>query len=587
MPDPARRAPTRDTLLVAPFDLAAIAGQLAAHRGVPMQSAVPLTSVDELAWTARFGAATSTGRSDGLLYPFGVAPPGGPSAALPAQFARGLAGLYDRRTKAIWIRSHDDRPEGTRAWTMVHEFEHALQDQSSKLRIAPRGADEALAFRAAIEGDAEITTAAFVASRGLSLDHWLARLLAHVKTPAAGQDGFGDAPEFIRRQWVFPYVDGTLFVGALYRAGGYPLVDRMFQSPPVSTEQVLHPEKYLAGELPVPVPVPDPPEGRTLKAAGHMGELRIGALLSPCEGPSIEDTLSGWGGDSYAILTDAGQGLAVLWSSVWDDVASAQHFEDLARSRDACARARLGGSIAPQPATVVRDGDRVAYVLGLPADASAATARALLAVPLTRSAADPPLGPVRLRPLADPGSFVGKGSMRGGRYVSDPLGLSLSVQGFDVVATTDDAEVTLEEWFGMTALRLNVSAVMSAWTPALEQRMAWEMMGADEAAGLLVVYLGDAAIATGAGPGRALRWSRGEGTGAALVLVPVCSGKITLVMAAGGGGPRVWEEIQRVARRLRFDSASPACRFATEDGPSESASIETSQRAGAGQTPVP
>jgi hypothetical protein len=361
----------------------------------------------------------------------------------------------------------------------------------------------------------------------------------------------------------------------------------MFQSPPVSTEQVLHPEKYLAGELPVPVPVPDPPEGRTLKAAGHMGELRIRALLSPCAGPSVDDALSGWGGDTYALLNDAGQGPAVLWSTVWDDVASAQRFEDLARSRDACARARLGGGLALPPATVVRDGDRVAYVLGLPADATAATAQAMLAVPLTRPAADPPLGAVRLRPLLDPGSFVAKGSLRGGRYVSDPLGLSLSVQGFDVVASTDDDELTLEAWSGMTALRLTVEAVMSAWTPELEQRMAWDMMGGEEDAGLFVVYLGEAPIATGAGTGRALRWSRGEGTGAALVLVPVCRGKITLVLAAGGGGPGVWDQIQRVARRLRFDSASPACQFVTEDSPSDSAALETPRPAGVGLAPAP
>lgn len=168
---------------------------------------------------------------------------------------------------------------------------------------------------------------------------------------------------------------------------------------------------------------------------------------------------------------------------------------DVARSRDACVRSRIGAG-AVTPATVERDGDRVA-----------------------------------------------QGTVHDGRYVSDRLGLSLSVQRFDVADTTRGQEITLEESYGMTELRLTVAAVMSAWTPELEQRMAWDLVGAAEEAGVPVVYMGEMAIATGAGPARALRWSRGEGTNAALVLVPVCGGKITLAIIAGGGGSNVWDDI--------------------------------------------
>jgi hypothetical protein len=566
-PDPARHAPPRDTLLVEPFDLAAISERLAAHRGVALRSAVAFAAVDENAWSHSLDALA--GRSaDAALFPFGVPPTDEASANLSALFAKGVAALYDRRTKAVLLHRHDDRPERARAWTIVHELEHALQDQSSKLRHASGDADEQLAFRAAVEGDAEITTAAFIASRGLANDHWLARLLALMSAPSAAQDSFGGAPEFIRRQWVFPYIDGAVFVGALYRAGGYPLVDRMFQRPPVSTAQVLHPDKYLAGELPIPVPIPEAPVGFTETASGRMGELRTRALLAPCDASPIDDAGTGWGGDAYAILAGAGPGPALLWSSIWGDGASAQRFVDVARARDACVRSRIGAGAVMPPATIERDGDRVAYVLGLPPEASALSARALLGVPVERPSAEPPLGAVHLAALADPDSFIAQGTVHDGRYVSGRLGLSLSVQGFDVADTMRGQEISIEEAYGMTALRLTIVAVMSAWMPDLEQRMAWDLVGAVEEAGVPIVYMGEMAIATGAGPARALRWSRGEGTNAALVLVPVCDGKITLAITAGGGGPQVWDDIQRVGRRLRFNEASPACRFAREDAPS-------------------
>jgi hypothetical protein len=69
-------------------------------------------------------------------------------------------------------------------------------------------------------------------------------------------------------------------------------------------------------------------------------------------------------------------------------------------------------------------------------------------------------------------------------------------------------------------------------------------------------------------PARVTR-SAGRGKGATqdLVLVPVCEGKITLVVRADGGGGGAWAEIERLLRRLRFDTAAPACRFVHDDTP--------------------
>jgi hypothetical protein len=127
--------------------------------------------------------------------------------------------------------------------------------------------------------------------------------------------------------------------------------------------------------------------------------------------------------------------------------------------------------------------------------------------------------------------------------------------------------LTLEEYFGFSNLRLTASAVLSSSTRELEDRIAWEFMGGLEDAGLPIEYLGETLVTTEAGPGRALRWSRGEGTNWAIIFLPLCEGKITLVIDASGGGTGIWDEVRRAVRHVNFDDVSPACRFVKEDGP--------------------
>ena len=43
---------------------------------------------------------------------------------------------------------------------------------------------------------------------------------------------------------------GSRFVGELYRAGGFAAIDAAWANPPQSTEHILHPERYRAGDAP-------------------------------------------------------------------------------------------------------------------------------------------------------------------------------------------------------------------------------------------------------------------------------------------------------------------------------------------------
>src|SRR5260370_5627927 len=240
------------------------------------------------------------------------------------------------------------------------------------MKSFPCDADGALARRSLMEGDAEVAAAASIAKGELWMDHWLVQWLSWEQDPSHTARAFEGAPAFGRRQWTFPYVEGARLVGSIYRAGGYALVNQMFDHPPVSTEQVLHPDKYVAGELPIPVGAPAAPEGCVRLMAGRIGELRTRALLDQCETPAEPHLQSlGWGGDAFAVVQDANERLAVLWSTVWDDEPSAERFESAMRSREACMRKhQTPGAALPvgSETTVAREGDRVAYLMGMTAD---------------------------------------------------------------------------------------------------------------------------------------------------------------------------------------------------------------------------
>src|SRR5262249_56263731 len=64
-----------------------------------------------------------------------------------------------------------------------------------------------------------------------------------------------DVPPLLRGTLVFQYRDGTRFVDLLLARGGWAAVDRAQADPPISTAQVLHPERYLAAARDMPTPI--------------------------------------------------------------------------------------------------------------------------------------------------------------------------------------------------------------------------------------------------------------------------------------------------------------------------------------------
>ena len=91
------------------------------------------------------------------------------------------------------------------------------------------------------------------------------------------EGGAADLPDIAMAQVTFSYFGGQRFVDELARAadGGWDLVDFAYQRRlPATTEQILHPEKYLEDEGALPVPdIPDPGPGWEKVDARHRGRV--------------------------------------------------------------------------------------------------------------------------------------------------------------------------------------------------------------------------------------------------------------------------------------------------------------------------
>ena len=97
---------------------------------------------------------------------------------------------------------------------------------------------------------------------------------------------FSKAPLYIRESLIFPYTGGMTFQDAVFRKLGRAAFSEVFEHPPVSTQQVIHPEKYLAHQeprLPVVARASDEKQFRKL-AEGTLGEFDYRALLEPAAG---------------------------------------------------------------------------------------------------------------------------------------------------------------------------------------------------------------------------------------------------------------------------------------------------------------
>jgi hypothetical protein len=203
-------------------------------------------------------------------------------------------------------------------------------------------------------------------------------------------ESLSHASPLMREQFVFPYAAGTRFVGALHRAGGFELVNRLYSQFPSTTEQILHPEKYLAGEGPIAVAPPVLPPGVERVDDGSFGELQLFGLLQLCvERPAAARAAAGWGGDAYSVGEVEGRGSLVFLNTIWDTADDATEFE-----------AAMSGCYERNAQRYVRrKGRSVSALAGTVPTNADEWHQKFLKLPAGSPRRDPPLDSVRLIPF--------------------------------------------------------------------------------------------------------------------------------------------------------------------------------------------
>ncbi len=214
----------------------------------------------------------------------------------------------------------------------VHEFTHALQqlhfDFDAKFDAIEDNTDASFALRALVEGDARVSELLYMQEF----------LTAEEQAESQGTptqaliDAFRAAPYIVQRSYAFPYQDGANFVIDLYNnQGGWDFIDAAFSNPPRSTEQILHPEKYLSGDDPIAVDLPDllPTLGEDweLVVQDTLGEFYLRSYLEM--GVPRDEALAaaaGWGGDSYVLFQGPEGGAFFVLSHLWDTNPDAQEY---------------------------------------------------------------------------------------------------------------------------------------------------------------------------------------------------------------------------------------------------------------------
>ena len=229
-------------------------------------------------------------------------------------YAEQIAGYYDDETKEMYVVQGSGFG-GLESSTYAHEYTHVLQDQNFDLRkgldFNPEDcefdSERCMGIQALIEGDATVTEQKWLAGYADSETRQdILDFYNQYKSPV-----YDSAPDYMKRDFLFPYMNGAEFVYSLQDKGGWQAVDAAYSRPPASSEQIMHPQQY-PDDKPIPVHIPD------LSAIigkdwveidrGVLGEWYTYLVLTSAYQPEIriQDAearlaAAGWGGDAYIV----------------------------------------------------------------------------------------------------------------------------------------------------------------------------------------------------------------------------------------------------------------------------------------------
>jgi hypothetical protein len=305
-------------------------------RGLQSTKGVPGVLLDRTALIARVKDHVTRElppeaiRDEGLeLELFGFLPPNFDYEAAEYKLLQDqLAGYYEPSDGTMYMAN--DLGDAEAGATLAHELVHALQDQRWNLgdrsKYRPGEGDRSEAVSALAEGDATSAMFDIMIAENAPASHKTAvdipdGVFAEQIRNGMNEGPGASAPRIMRSSLAAPYIYGTLFIHELRRRGGWNEVNAAWDNPPTTTEQLLHLEKWLAHEPPVPVPAPTfAALGPGWKVSDEDSEGELGVRLAFEEWMDPETAANAsehWGGDRGVLLRN-GDRVAFGWSLAYD-----------------------------------------------------------------------------------------------------------------------------------------------------------------------------------------------------------------------------------------------------------------------------
>lgn len=261
----------------------------------------------------------------------------------------------------------------------AHELTHALQDQHYDLEAyyphdasgKPLLDDDAMnARRFVVEGDATFAMMAYMTKEMANLDPLapaqlpamqmqtammagmsIEQLKEMSKAQSAGadmgheikqaMDAMDSIPLILMVPLMESYTKGALPVFTAFKQGGWAEVAKLYETPPDSTEQVLHPAEklYPTRDRPKKIALAAP-RGHTLVLSEVIGELGWRVYFMMWNKAVSDAAAAGWDGDRFVVARGADGKPVGLIATTWDSESDAAEF---ARAYRESLVARFGG----------------------------------------------------------------------------------------------------------------------------------------------------------------------------------------------------------------------------------------------------
>lgn len=272
-------------------------------------------------------------------------------------YARQVAGFYDPDEKKLYVVPERGSEAATEVpglgvsgpnlmedVLLTHELTHALQDQrldlSRLMKKLKESTDALMALQCVLEGEATVVmTEALVSrlpeeARGLFGSDGLSKMVAGLAAGGANIEGSEGVPDFFVKEMIFPYVAGTSWIEKKRAKGGWAAVDAAFAALPVTTAEILHPERSAVRTRLSPGDVPGPrqlPPGTRRLYADTLGEWTLLTLLERAEAADPKALAAEWQDDRILFFEPKGKTagpIGFVWKIRCASAAGARRLAD-------------------------------------------------------------------------------------------------------------------------------------------------------------------------------------------------------------------------------------------------------------------